>query len=112
MWARAGSPRWHTMSLRGRPLTPFLTPYPLPANPALRSGQVVGEGMCTVVLEEPMKTLILVDIQNEFCPGGALAVPDGDAVVPAANRLQKKFDLVVATPTREIFASEALAKHA
>jgi len=44
-----------------------------------------------------MKALILVDIQYDFCPGGALAVPDGNAVVPPANRLQKKFGLVVAT---------------
>jgi nicotinamidase/pyrazinamidase len=44
-----------------------------------------------------MKALILVDIQNDFCPGGSLAVPDGDAVVPIANALVEKFDLVVAT---------------
>lgn len=44
-----------------------------------------------------MKALILVDIQNDFLPGGALAVPDGDAVVPVANRLQPVFPLVVAT---------------
>ncbi len=34
-----------------------------------------------------MKALILVDIQYDFCPGGSLAVPDGDAVVPVANRV-------------------------
>jgi nicotinamidase/pyrazinamidase len=44
-----------------------------------------------------MKTLILVDIQNDFLPGGALAVPNGDQVVPVANRLQAAFPLVVAT---------------
>jgi nicotinamidase/pyrazinamidase len=44
-----------------------------------------------------MNALILVDIQYDFCPGGSLAVPDGDAVVPVANRLQKQFELVVAT---------------
>lgn len=44
-----------------------------------------------------MEALILVDLQNDFCPGGALAVPDGDAVVPLANRLMEKFDLVIAT---------------
>ncbi len=44
-----------------------------------------------------MQALILVDLQNDFLPGGALAVPDGDAVVPVANRLQMEFDLVVAT---------------
>ena len=41
--------------------------------------------------------LVLVDIQNDFLPGGALAVPDGDALVPIANRLQTAFPLVVAT---------------
>jgi nicotinamidase/pyrazinamidase len=44
-----------------------------------------------------MNALILVDLQNDFCPGGALAVPDGDRVIPLANDLQKKFDLAVAT---------------
>ncbi|HEY1788355.1 MAG TPA: bifunctional nicotinamidase/pyrazinamidase [Verrucomicrobiae bacterium] len=44
-----------------------------------------------------MKALILVDIQNDFIPGGALAVPDGDAIIPVANRLQPMFPLVVAT---------------
>lgn len=41
--------------------------------------------------------LILVDIQNDFCPGGALAVPEGDQVVPIANRLAARFETVVAT---------------
>jgi nicotinamidase/pyrazinamidase len=41
--------------------------------------------------------LILVDIQNDFLPGGALAVPDGNQVVPVANRMIDRFDLVVAT---------------
>jgi nicotinamidase/pyrazinamidase len=44
-----------------------------------------------------MKALILVDIQNDFLPGGALAVPEGDAIIPVANRLQSLFSLVVAT---------------
>jgi nicotinamidase/pyrazinamidase len=44
-----------------------------------------------------MKALILVDIQNDFLPGGALGVPHGDEVVPVANRLQPRFGLVVAT---------------
>jgi len=44
-----------------------------------------------------MNCLVLVDIQNDFLPGGALAVPDGDAVIPVANRLQSLFPLVVAT---------------
>jgi nicotinamidase/pyrazinamidase len=44
-----------------------------------------------------MKALILVDIQNDFLPGGALAVPKGDEVIPIANRFIPAFDLVVAT---------------
>lgn len=44
-----------------------------------------------------MRTLILVDIQNDFVLGGALPVPGGHEVVPAANRIQPAFDLVVAT---------------
>jgi nicotinamidase/pyrazinamidase len=44
-----------------------------------------------------MKALILVDIQNDFLPGGALAVPHGDEVIPVANRVQRAFELVVAT---------------
>src|SRR5437773_3812556 len=44
-----------------------------------------------------MKALILVDLQNDFLPGGALPVPHGDEVIPLANELQRRFDLVVAT---------------
>src|SRR3954453_15236545 len=44
-----------------------------------------------------MNALILVDLQNDFLPGGALAVPHGDEVIPVANELQRRFDLVVAT---------------
>ena len=44
-----------------------------------------------------MNALILTDLQNDFCPGGALAVPQGDRVMGVANRLQPHFDLVVAT---------------
>jgi nicotinamidase/pyrazinamidase len=44
-----------------------------------------------------MNALILVDVQNDFVPGGALAVPEGDAIVPLLNELQPRFDLIVAT---------------
>jgi nicotinamidase/pyrazinamidase len=44
-----------------------------------------------------MKALILIDIQNDFIPGGSLKVPGGDEIIPVANNLQKKFDLVLAT---------------
>ena len=44
-----------------------------------------------------MKALIIVDLQNDFCPGGALAVNDGDKIIPIINKLLPKFDLIVAT---------------
>lgn len=44
-----------------------------------------------------MNALVLIDLQNDFLPGGALPVPDGDAVLPLANGLQPLFDVVLAT---------------
>lgn len=44
-----------------------------------------------------MKALLVVDVQNDFCPGGTLAVPEGDTVVPVINELIGKFSLVVAS---------------
>lgn len=44
-----------------------------------------------------MKALLVVDIQNDFCPGGALAVPDGDTIVPTVNKLINVFDAVIQT---------------
>lgn len=44
-----------------------------------------------------MKALLLIDIQNDFLPGGALPVPEGDAIIPVVNRLTGSFPLVVAT---------------
>jgi nicotinamidase/pyrazinamidase len=44
-----------------------------------------------------MKALLLIDIQNDFLPGGRLAVPEGDAIIPLVNELQARFELVVAT---------------
>jgi nicotinamidase/pyrazinamidase len=41
--------------------------------------------------------LLVIDVQRDFCPGGALAVPDGDAVVPIINRLAERFEHVVLT---------------
>lgn len=44
-----------------------------------------------------MKALVIVDVQNDFLPGGALAVKGGDRIVPIINALQKYFSIVVAT---------------
>lgn len=44
-----------------------------------------------------MKALLLIDIQNDFLPGGSLAVANGDEVIAVANRLMPQYELVVAT---------------
>jgi nicotinamidase/pyrazinamidase len=44
-----------------------------------------------------MKGLLVVDVQNDFCPGGSLAVPEGDKIVPVINGLMDKFPVVVAS---------------
>ena len=41
--------------------------------------------------------LIVIDVQNDFCPGGALAVPEGDQIVPGINALMEGFDAVILT---------------
>jgi nicotinamidase/pyrazinamidase len=43
------------------------------------------------------KALIVIDVQNDFCPGGALAVPDGDQVVAPVNAMMDRFDTVILT---------------
>ena len=62
-----------------------------------------------------MKTLILVDVQVDFIPGGSLEVPDGDSIIGPLNRVQDRFDLVVATqdwhpPDHVSFASHHKGK--
>lgn len=49
------------------------------------------------IVDQKKTALILVDLQNDFCHGGTLAVNDADAIIPLANQLQKKFDHVIAT---------------
>lgn len=44
-----------------------------------------------------MKALLIVDIQNDFCTGGTLAVPDGEKVVPVINSVMDRFSLIVAS---------------
>jgi nicotinamidase/pyrazinamidase len=44
-----------------------------------------------------MKALLIVDVQNDFLPGGALPAPDGNKVIPVINRLADKFDYVIAS---------------
>ena len=59
--------------------------------------------------------LILIDIQNDFCPGGALEVGEGNEIVEVANKLQEKFRVKIATqdwhpPNHTSFASNHLDK--
>ncbi|HSV87020.1 MAG TPA: bifunctional nicotinamidase/pyrazinamidase [Bacteroidales bacterium] len=63
-----------------------------------------------------MKALIIIDIQNDFLPGGSLAVPGGDKIIEIVNRLMPHFDLVIATqdwhpPNHGSFASAHHDKH-
>ena len=44
-----------------------------------------------------MKALLIVDVQNDFCSGGTLAVPDGESVVPVINKLMDRFKIVIAS---------------
>ncbi|ASQ45949.1 bifunctional nicotinamidase/pyrazinamidase [Legionella clemsonensis] len=44
-----------------------------------------------------MNTLIILDVQNDFLPGGSLAVPQSDSIIPVINQLLPSFELVVAT---------------
>lgn len=41
--------------------------------------------------------LLIVDVQNDFCPGGSLAVSDGDKIVPIINQIEDKFDFVISS---------------
>jgi nicotinamidase/pyrazinamidase len=63
-----------------------------------------------------MDALLVVDIQNDFLPGGALAVPEGDQVIPIVNRLVECFALVLATqdwhpPNHGSFAANHSNRH-
>ncbi|WP_428236686.1 bifunctional nicotinamidase/pyrazinamidase [Gracilimonas sp.] len=44
-----------------------------------------------------MRALVIVDIQNDFCPGGALAVPGGNEIIEPVNKLATRFDCIVQT---------------
>ena len=61
------------------------------------------------------EVLLIVDVQNDFCPGGALAVAEGDAIVPSINRLAQSFAHVILTqdwhpPGHASFASSPPGK--
>lgn len=50
-----------------------------------------------IIMEKAKTALIVVDVQNDFCPGGALAVSGGDEVVPVINEMMPRFDTIVLT---------------
>jgi nicotinamidase/pyrazinamidase len=64
----------------------------------------------------PRDVLIVVDIQNDFCPGGALAVADGDAVIPVIHKIAPAFQHIIFTqdwhsPAHTSFACAHTGKH-
>jgi nicotinamidase/pyrazinamidase len=56
-----------------------------------------GSGRKEGMTDSAREVLLVIDVQNDFCPGGALAVPDGDAIIPAVNTLARRFAHVVLT---------------
>jgi nicotinamidase/pyrazinamidase len=63
-----------------------------------------------------MHALLIIDIQNDFLPGGALAVPGGDEIIPIVNALMPQFEMVIATqdwhpPNHGSFAANHLGKN-
>ena len=67
------------------------------------------------MMTDDRDVLLVIDVQNDFCPGGALAVPEGDAILPAINRLARSFAHVILTqdwhpPGHASFASSHPAK--
>jgi nicotinamidase/pyrazinamidase len=58
-----------------------------------------------------MHALIVIDVQNDFCPGGALAVPEGDAIVPGINALMGDFDAVILTQDWHPAGHSSFASH-
>lgn len=49
------------------------------------------------IIPQPTDALLVIDLQNDFCPGGALAVEDGDQIIPLVNRLGQQFEHVILT---------------
>ena len=71
--------------------------------------------MTIVIDKQGGDVLLVVDVQNDFCPGGRLPIADGDSVVPVINDLAERFDHVVATqdwhpPGHQSFASQHAGK--
>ncbi|MEM6638245.1 MAG: bifunctional nicotinamidase/pyrazinamidase [Pseudomonadota bacterium] len=67
-------------------------------------------------MTDSRSALLVIDVQNDFCPGGALAVPDGDAVVARLNAMMDGFDIVLLTQDwhpsgHSSFASSHAAKN-
>ncbi len=68
-----------------------------------------------MTIDDTTDALLVIDIQNDFCPGGSLAVPKGDEVVPVVNRLIPRFAHVLLTqdwhpPSHRSFASAHAGK--
>jgi nicotinamidase/pyrazinamidase len=68
------------------------------------------------MLPSPNSVLLVVDVQNDFCQGGALAVPDGDAVIPVIHRIAPLFERIILTqdwhsPHHMSFAHAHAGKH-
>src|SRR6056297_2127342 len=73
-----------------------VNPRPVPNKPRVDAG---GSATYALPTKETAMThaLIVIDVQNDFCPGGALAVPGGDEIVPPINALMQAAETVILT---------------
>lgn len=53
--------------------------------------------ICIQIITIMKKALLIVDVQNDFCPGGTLAVKEGDKIIPVINGIMDKFELVISS---------------
>lgn len=83
----------HPHSPSKSPSPPLRSPSP-PSPPRARIGYGGGR---VGLAEREVRALVVVDVQNDFLPGGALGVPDGDEVVGVINGIRSEFDVVVLT---------------
>ncbi len=62
-------------------------------------------------MQEATQALLVIDVQNDFCPGGALAVAEGDVIVPGINALMADFSAVILTQDWHPAAHSSFASH-
>ncbi len=101
-----------------------LTSYIFFNNKIVTSHESSPSKLNTNQIKNTQDVLVIVDVQNDFCPGGSLAVKNGDKVITVINEIQKKFQYIVLTqdwhpkdhssfstsnPNKEVFSTKKMA---